>query len=93
MNTIDWKAAVRVDSRPKLTSAEIRLNDTLQNLMTRWVNEEHIPITHITQKLDVSGKLVYKLIDLFGLREQADKNSAKIKKGAGHRLAHKGRYD
>ena len=85
MSQIDWRQHVRIDSRHKIANAEARLNDTIQNLMTKWVAEGAY-IQDIKRRLDVSDKLVYKLIDVFGLRDNATKNAAKIKKGAYRRI-------
>jgi hypothetical protein len=58
----------------KLKDAEDRLNDTLGNLLHRWINVEHTPKRQIMDKLDVSFSVFNKLTNFFNLDNQVEIN-------------------
>jgi hypothetical protein len=58
----------------KLVAAEIRLQSSLCDLMTRWYAIEHVPIMTIALKLDIGIRAVRKLIAHFDLTQHAGAN-------------------
>ena len=81
----DWRTGLRSDVLKKIESAEARLNDTIQNLMTRWVTKEELPVTFIMRRLDVGQSTVTKLATVFGLDAKLQE-IVKVQKATRHRL-------
>jgi hypothetical protein len=59
----------------KLLDAEIRLNNDLENILTKWIINDKLSYNSMSSRLDISITSLKKIIDYYKLTEQAIINS------------------